>query len=121
MFDHRLGKPGVYSRVEDRKQMRREYFRTLRGDFCQKPLHFDVGEDHVGLTLEGFVVAPFKSISFFRGADEGSGFNQKVLHLNKRELRLIIQEFVNTDDQLRERVKPGKPRIVQHQVQEFAG
>ena len=97
--------------------MRREYFRTLRGDFGQESLDFDVGEDDVRFPLEGFVVTPFKSISFFRRADEGSGFYQKVFHLNKRELRLVVQEFVNTDDQLRERVKPGKPRIVQYQVQ----
>jgi len=91
---------------------RREWLRILRGDFGQESLDFDVGEDDVRFPLEGFVVTPFKSISFFRRADEGSGFYQKVLHLNKRELRLVVQEFINTDYQLRERVKPGKPRIV---------
>ena len=93
----------------------------LGGDFGQESLDFDVGEDNVGFSLEGFVVVPFKPISFFRRAEEGSGFYQKVLHLKKRELGLVVQEFVNTDYQLRERVKPGKPRIAQHQVQEFAG
>ena len=72
-----------------------------------------MGEDDVGFSLQGFVVAPFKSISFFRRTDEGSGFYQKVLHLNKRELGLVVQEFIDTDYQLRERrVKPSKLGVV---------
>jgi hypothetical protein len=58
--------------------------RTLCGDLGQELLHFDVGEDDVGLPLKSFVVAPFETVSFFRRTDEGSGFYQKVLHLNKR-------------------------------------
>ena len=60
-FDHPAGNcfRGRLERL--RRQERCEYFRRLRGDFGQKSLHFDVGEDDVRLTLKGFVVAPFKS------------------------------------------------------------
>jgi len=44
---------------------RRKCFRALRGDFGQKSLDFNVGEDDVRFPLEGLVVTPFKSISFF--------------------------------------------------------
>src|SRR4026207_560150 len=98
-----------------------EKFRTLRGDFCQELFHFDVGEDDVGLPLKGFVVTPFEPVSFLRRADERSSLYEKVLDLDKREFGLIIQEFIDADDQLREGVKPGKPRIVQHQLQQLAG
>jgi len=70
--------------IGDRKQMTREYIRTLRGDLGQEFLHFDVGEDDVGLPLKGFVVTPFETVAFLRRTDEGSGFYQEVLHLNKR-------------------------------------
>ena len=48
-----------------RRQERCEYFRRLRGGFGQESLHFDVGEDDVGLSLKGFVVTPFETVSFF--------------------------------------------------------
>jgi len=56
----------------------------LRGDLGQEFLHFDVGEDDVGLPLKGFIVTPFETVAFLRRTDEGSGFYQKVLHFNKR-------------------------------------
>ena len=95
--------------------------RGLRGDFRQESFHFDVGEDDVGLPLKGFVVTPFEPVSLLRGADERPSLYEKVLDLDKREIGLSIQEFIDTDDQLREGVKPGKPRIVQHQLQQLAG
>ena len=87
--------------------------RRLRGDFGEKFFDFDMGEDDVGLPLKRFVITPFEAIAFLRRTDEGSGFYQKVLHLNKREIRLIVQEFVNTDDQLRESLgQEGKDMAV---------
>jgi hypothetical protein len=43
---------------------RREWLKTLRGDFGEKFLHFYMGKDHVGLPLKGFVVTPFETVSF---------------------------------------------------------
>ena len=80
----RLGKPGGVFTAGDGKQMRRKYFRILRGDLGQEFLDFDVGEDDVRISLKGFVVAPLETVSFLRRTDEGAGFYQKVLHLNKR-------------------------------------
>jgi hypothetical protein len=57
---------------------------ALRGDLGQESLHFNMGEDDVGLPLKGFVITPFETVSLLRRANEGSGFYQKVLHLNRR-------------------------------------
>jgi hypothetical protein len=75
--------------------------RGFCGNFGQEFLDFNVGEDDVGLPLKGFVVTPSETVSFLRRTDEASGFYQKVLHLNKRELGLVIQEFIDTNHQLR--------------------
>ena len=84
LFEHPAGHcfRGRLERL--RRQERCEYFRRLRGDFGQKSLHFDVGEDDVGLPLKGFIVTPFETVSFLRRTDKASGFYQKVLYLNKR-------------------------------------
>jgi hypothetical protein len=47
------------------KMKRRLNVWELRGDFGEKFLHFYVGEDYVGLPLQGFVVTPFETVSFF--------------------------------------------------------
>jgi primosomal protein N'' len=73
-----------------------------------------MGEDDVGLPLKGFVVAPFETVSLLRRANEGSGFNQKVFHLNRHEFGFVIQEVIDTNHQLRQRVEPGKPGIIQY-------
>ena len=70
--------------TEGRNQVSRRNGRGLRSDLGQEFLHFDVGEDDVRLPLKGFVVAPFETVSFLRGTDKGSGFYQKVFHLNMR-------------------------------------
>jgi hypothetical protein len=64
LFEHPAGHcfRGRLERI--RRQERCEYFRRLRGDFGKKVLHFDVGEDDVGLPLKGFVVTPFEAVSF---------------------------------------------------------
>ena len=81
--------------------MNQELVRGLGGDFGEKFFDLDVGEDDVGLTLEGFVITSFEPVSFLRRPDEGSSFDQKMLYLNKQELGLVIQEFINANHQLR--------------------
>jgi hypothetical protein len=95
--------------------------RGLRGNLAQESFYFDVSEDDVGLPLKGFVVTPFETVPFLRRTNEVAGFDQKVLHFNKRELGRVIQELIDTNHQLREGVKPRKPRVIQHQVQQLAG
>ena len=43
---------------------RNESVRGLRGDFREKFLDLDVGEDNVWFPLKGFVVTPFETVSF---------------------------------------------------------
>ena len=81
--------------------MNQEPVRRLGGDFGEKFFDLDVGEYDVGLTLKGFVITSFESVSFLRRTDEGSSFYQKMLHLNKQKLGLVIQEFINANYQLR--------------------
>src|SRR4029077_6079612 len=70
--------------LADVTRKKRLSVRGLRGDFGQEFFDFDVGEDDIGIPLKGFVVASFETVPFLRRTDEGSSFDQKVFHFNRR-------------------------------------
>jgi hypothetical protein len=76
-------------------------------------------EDDIGSPLERLIVAPFESVPFFRWAYQRPHFRQEVFNLHGRRFCLSVQEFVHSNYELREGVEPGKPGIVEDELQQL--
>lgn len=80
-----------------------------------------MGEDHIGGPLESFVIAAGESIALNRWAEQGADFCQHEFDVDDGVLLLVVQQLIDPNDQLRERMEPGEPAIVQDQLEELAG
>lgn len=90
-----------------------------RGE-CQQFLHLAVGQYDVGGALQRLIITPLISIAQFRGANEPSDFCQQNRDVINRGLIVSIEQLVDTDDHIGERMEPGKPRVVHYKLEELA-
>jgi len=78
----------------------RDRISLLGCGFGQQLFHLDMCENDVGLPLQRLVVAPLESIAFFRRTNQRAHVREEMFHFHDREFRIIIQQFVDTNDEL---------------------
>ena len=91
------------------------------GGFREELLHFYVREDDVWGSLQRFVVAALEAVAFLRRTDEGAHFRQEMFDFDRGGFQVFIEKLVDPYDHLGERVKPGEPGVVEHQLQQLSG
>ncbi len=79
-----------------------------------------MGEYDVGSALQRLKITPLISIAKLRGTNEPSDFRQQDRDFIDRRLLVPVEQFVDTDNHIGERMEPGKPWVVHYQLEELA-
>lgn len=80
-----------------------------------------MGEQHLRVTLQDFVVLAGKTFAGLAGRQEGSGFLHQGVHGRRGERLLRIQQRIRVREQVRDRREPGEPGVAREQLQELVG
>ena len=93
----------------------------LCGGQRQELLHFAVSEYDIWRSLERFIVAPLIPVTDFGGTNQHPDLRKEHRDLVDGRLIMAIQQFVDTDDHVGQGMKPGKPGVVHHKLQQLPG
>jgi hypothetical protein len=81
--------------------------------------HCRVRENHVRVAVQGFKVMRGKSVALFRHNQEDACLIHQGFNSRGRQRLFLVQGFVHYDDELCQRVQPGKPRVASQELQKM--
>ena len=92
----------------------------LRGFFQQDARDVEVGEDHFRGSMEGLVVGALEPIALDRRAGQGAHLGHKVFDVFMGDIkRVVLQEAIDSEQQIQHGTEPCKPGIAEHQLDEL--
>lgn len=87
----------------------------------QQFLHFAVGHHDIGRALKRFIITPLEAVAHFRRSNEPPDFSHENGDILRRDGFISIHQLIDSDDHVGERMKPGEPGIVHHQLKQLSG
>jgi hypothetical protein len=89
----------------------------------QQLSYMKVSEHDIGSPLERFIVGSFESFSFDGWMKQAVNFSQEMRDIVAGDVtRIVLQQVINADKQIGDRVQPGEPGVLLEQLdQHFHG